>query len=333
MSHDAIVAAEVDGGSRATLTRLNDSDLPDGDVTVAVSYSSLNYKDGLAVSGKGPIVRQFPLVCGIDLAGTVEESDSPAWSPGDEVVLTGWGLSEIHPGGYTQRQRVRSSWLAPLPDGLTLLQSMAIGTAGLTAMLCVLALEHGGLRPPEADDQAEVLVTGAAGGVGSVAVALLSTLGYSVAASTGRPETQAFLTSLGASTFVDRHELAAPSDRPLHRERWAAAIDVVGGETLAAVLRQTRYRGTVAACGLTGGNDLPTTVLPFILRGVSLMGIDSVSCPTDVRTTAWNRLARDLPTDLLDSLTTLEPLRRVPELAEDILAGRIRGRVVIDVNA
>jgi acrylyl-CoA reductase (NADPH) len=333
VSHDAIVAAEVDGGSRATLTRLSDSDLPAGDVTVAVRYSSLNYKDGLAVSGKGRIVRQFPLVCGIDLAGTVEESDSPAWSPGDDVVLTGWGLSETHPGGYTQRQRVNSSWLAPLPDGLTLLQSMAVGTAGLTAMLCVLALEHGGLRSPDADDPAEVLVTGAAGGVGSVAVALLSTLGYRVTASTGRPETQPFLTSLGASTFVDRLELATPSGRPLDRERFAAAVDVVGGETLASVLRQTRYRGTVAACGLAGGTDLPTTVLPFILRGVNLMGVDSVSCPTDVRITAWNRLARDLPTDLLDSLTTVEPLRRVPELAEEILAGRIRGRVVIDVNA
>ena len=332
MSHSAIVAAEVDGDSRATLTRLTDSDLPDGDVTVAVRYSSLNYKDGLAVSGKGRIVRQFPLVCGIDLAGTVEESDSPAWFPGDDVVLTGWGLSETHPGGYTQRQRVNSSCLAPLPDGLTLLQSMAVGTAGLTAMLCVLALEHGGLRSPDADDPAEVLVTGAAGGVGSVAVALLSTLGYRVTASTGRPETQPFLTSLGASTLVDRLELATPSGRPLDRERFAAAVDVVGGETLASVLRQTRYRGTVAACGLAGGTDLPTTVLPFILRNVSLLGVDSVQCPTPVRAEAWRRLGTALPLDALDAMTTVEPLERLPQLAEQILAGQTRGRVVIDVR-
>ncbi len=332
MTHAAIVATEADGVSHGALTQLTDADFPDGDVTVAVQYSSLNYKDGLAVSGKGRIVRSFPLVCGIDLAGTVEESDSPLWKTGDEVVLTGWGLSETHPGGYTQRQRVRSEWLVAKPDGLTALQSMAVGTAGLTAMLCVLALEHNGLRPGD-DDQGEVLVTGAAGGVGSVAVAVLSKLGFRVAASTGRPETHDFLRSLGASTLVDRRELATPSGRPLDRERFAGAVDVVGGETLAAVLRQTHYRGTVAACGLTGGNDLPTHVLPFILRGVNLMGIDSVSCPTDVRTDAWRRLGQDLPTDLLDSLTSVEPLARVPELAEDIVAGRTRGRVVIDVNA
>ncbi len=334
MTHPAIVATEVDGASRGTLAQLTDADLPDGDVTVAVRYSSLNYKDGLAVSGAGRIVRSFPLVCGIDLAGTVETSDSSDWKPGDEVIVTGWGLSETHPGGYTQRQRVRSQWLVAKPDGLTLLQSMAVGTAGLTAMLCVRALEHNGLRPGgDGDDHSEVLVTGAGGGVGSVAVALLANLGYPVAASTGRPETHGLLTSLGATTLIDRHELAAPSGRPLDRERWAGAIDVVGGETLAAVLRQTRYRGTVAACGLTGGPDLPTTVLPFILRGVNLMGVDSVSCPTAIRTDAWHRLARDLPTDRLDALTTVEPLHRVPELAEEIVAGRTRGRVVIDVNA
>lgn len=333
MTHSAIVATEVDGASRGALAQLTDADLGDGDVTVAVQYSSLNYKDGLAVSGKGRIVRSFPMVCGIDLAGTVEESDSSAWTRGDEVVLTGWGLSETHPGGYTQRQRVRSPWLVAKPDGFTLLQSMAVGTAGLTAMLCVLALERGGLRPAADDEENEVLVTGAGGGVGSVAVALLATLGYRVAASTGRLEAHDFLTSLGATTIVDRQDLATASGRPLDRERWAGAVDVVGGETLASVLRQTRYRGTVAACGLTGGNDLPTTVLPFILRGVNLMGIDSVSCPTDVRTEAWHRLGRDLPTDLLDSLTTVEALGRVPALAEDIVAGHTRGRVVIDVNA
>jgi len=334
VTHSAIVATEVGGSSHGTLVQLTDADLPDGDVTVAVRYSSLNYKDGLAVSGQGRIVRSFPMVCGIDLAGTVEESASADWHPGDEVIVTGWGLSETHPGGYTQRQRVRSPWLVALPDGLTLLQSMAIGTAGLTAMLCVLALEHNDLRPGgEGDDHSEVLVTGAAGGVGSVAVALLAALGYPVAASTGRPETHGYLTSLGATTIVDRRELATPSGRPLDRERWAGAIDVVGGESLAAVIRQTRYRGTVAACGLTGGSDLPTTVLPFILRGVSLMGVDSVSCPADLRTDAWHRLARDLPSALLDSLTTVEPLHRVPELAGQIVAGRTRGRVVIDVNA
>jgi len=333
VTHRAVVATEVDGGSRGSLGELTDADLPDGDVTVAVRYSSLNYKDGLAVTGQGRIVRSFPLVCGIDLAGVVESSDAPAWRPGDEVVLTGWGLSETHPGGYTERQRVRSEWLVPKPPGLSLLQSMAIGTAGLTAMLCVLALEHNGLRPPApGTDGAEVLVTGAAGGVGSVAVALLARQGHPVTAATGRPETHDYLRSLGAAAFIDRAELATSSGRPLDRERFAAAVDVVGGETLASVLRQTRYRGTVAACGLAGGTDLPTTVLPFILRGVTLAGIDSVSCPTALRTEAWGRLAADLPTDLLDALTTVEPLAAVPALAEDIVAGRTRGRVVIDVN-
>ena len=328
MSHRAIVASEVDGTSRGTLTELTDADLPEGDVTVAVAYSSLNYKDGLAVTGQGRIVRSFPLVCGIDLAGVVEQSSSDAHRPGDEVIVTGWGLSETEPGGFTERQRVRSAWIVPRPQGLTLLQSMAIGTAGLTAMLCVLALEHNGIDP-----HGEVLVTGAAGGVGSVAVALLHTLGYPVAASTGRPETHDFLRSLGAATLVDRAELAVDSGRPLEKQRWAGAVDVVGGQTLATVLRQTRSRGTVAACGLTGGNSLPTSVLPFILRGVSLMGVESVFCPIDIRTEAWHRLGRDLPPGLLDSLTTVEPLGRVPELARDIVAGRTRGRVVIDVNA
>jgi acrylyl-CoA reductase (NADPH) len=330
MSFPAIVATEVDGHSHGAPAQLTDADLPEGDVTVAVRYSSLNYKDGLAVTGKGRIVRRFPMVCGVDLAGTVEASDSASWRPGDEVVVTGWGLSEVHPGGYTRRQRVRSEWLVAKPDGLTLLQSMAVGTAGLTAMLCVVALEHCGVGP---DADGEVLVTGANGGVGSVAVAVLAHLGYPVAASTGRRETADQLRSLGAGSIIDRSELATPSGRPLDKERWAGAVDVVGGETLAAVLRQTRYRGAVAACGLTGGSDLPTTVLPFILRGVTLVGIDSVSCPTPVREEAWRRLGRDLPTDLLDSLTTVEPLHRVPELADDIVAGRTRGRVVIDVNA
>src|SRR5579884_1841921 len=276
MGVSAIVAREADGTTRGELTELDDDDLPEGDVTVAVRYSSLNYKDGLAVTGKGRIVRRVPMVCGIDLAGVVEASDSTAWRPGDEVIVTGWGLSETHPGGFTQRQRVRSEWIVPRPDGFSLLQSMAVGTAGLTAMLCVLALEHDGLTPGA---DGAVLVTGAAGGVGSIAVAVLARMGCRVAASTGRSETHDYLHRLGAAEIIDRAELATASGRPLDSERWAAGVDVVGGETLAAVLRQTRYLGSVAACGLAGGTELPTTVLPFILRGVKLLGVDSVSCP------------------------------------------------------
>ena len=319
----AIVAT---GPGPATLQQLTDSDLPEGDVTVAVKYSSLNYKDGLAVTGRGKIARSFPMVCGIDLAGTVEASESPDFQVGDQVVVTGWGLSETHPGGFTQRQRVRSEWLITRPESLSLRQTMAVGTAGLTAMLCVLALEHNGL---DNSTDGEVLVTGAGGGVGSVAVVLLSRLGYRVAASTGRPEVHDYLRSLGATSIVDRQELAT-AGRPLDKERWAAAIDTVGSQTLATVLAQTRARGAVAACGLAGGNDLPATVLPFILRNVSLLGVESVQCPTTLRQEAWDRLARDLPLPLLDAITTVEPLTRVPELAEEILAGRTRGRVVID---
>jgi acrylyl-CoA reductase (NADPH) len=329
MSVSAIVATEADGSSRGELTELDDDDLPDGDVTVAVRYSSLNYKDGLAVTGKGRIVRRFPMVCGADMAGVVEESASDRWKPGDEVLVTGWGLSETHPGGFTQRQRVRSEWVLRCPDGLSLLQCMSIGTAGLTSILCVLALEREGLVP---EAHRPVLVTGAAGGVGSIAVVLLAGLGYSVTASTGRSETHDFLRSLGAAAFVDRAELAVPAERPLESERWSGAVDVVGGMTLATALRQMGYGGSAAACGLTGGSDLPMTVLPFILRGVRLVGVESVLCPNEVRSRAWDRLARDLPLDLLDSLTTIEPLARVPALADDIVAGRTRGRVVIDVN-
>jgi putative YhdH/YhfP family quinone oxidoreductase len=308
------------------LRDLEESELPDGDVTVAVKYSSLNYKDGLAVTGKGKIIRSYPLVCGIDLAGVVEESTSHAWKPGDEVVVTGWGLSETWPGGYTQRQKVKSEWLVRRPDALTLEQTMAVGTAGLTAMLCVLALEKAGLT---SDTDLEVLVTGAGGGVGSVAVAVLAQLGYRVAASTGRTETHDYLRTLGATTIVDRADLAQ-AGRPLDKEKWAGAVDTVGSQTLATVLAQTRYRGSVAACGLAGGNDLPTTVLPFILRGVNLLGVDSVMCPTPLRQEAWERLGRDLPTALLDEMTTVEPMTKLPELAEQILAGHTRGRVVID---
>jgi acrylyl-CoA reductase (NADPH) len=323
MSFQAIVAPEP---GPAELRELTDADLPAGDVTVAVSHSSLNYKDGLVVSGSGRIARSYPMVCGIDLAGIVEASDSPDWRAGDEVLVTGWGLSETHPGGYTQRQRVRSEWLTRRPEAFTLAQCMAIGTAGLTAMLCVLALEHAGLTPGE---DREVLVTGAGGGVGSVAVALLARLGHRVAASTGRDELHDYLRSLGATSIVARGELDQPS-RALESARWAGAIDTVGSQTLANVLASTSYGGAVAACGRAGGTDLPTTVAPFILRGVSLLGIDSVMCPTERRTIAWSRLERDVALERLDAMTRIEPLSRVPELAAEILAGRIRGRVVID---
>jgi acrylyl-CoA reductase (NADPH) len=326
MSFNAVVISEP-GPAKAV--QLTDDDLGEGDVTVDVQYSSLNYKDGLAVSGKGKIARSLPMTCGIDFAGVVASSDSGDFAAGDEVIATGWGLSETRPGGYTERQRVPASVLTARPESLSLQQSMAIGTAGLTAMLCVLALEDAGLTP---DVEGEVLVTGAAGGVGSVAVAVLAKLGYQVAASTGRPQAHDYLKSLGATTLVDRSDLAT-AGRPLDKERWAAGIDTVGSQTLATVLAQTRYRGSVAACGLAGGNDLPTTVLPFILRGVSLLGIDSVMCPAPIRATAWQRLSTDLPLDRLDAMTSVEPMSKIAELAEAILAGSTRGRVVIDTHA
>jgi acrylyl-CoA reductase (NADPH) len=325
-SFKAVVLREQGPAETVDLT---DADLPDGDVTVDIRYSSLNYKDGLAVSGKGKIARTLPMTCGIDFAGVVAASDNPDFAVGDEVIATGWGLSETRPGGFTQRQRVDGSVLVKRPDALSVEQSMAIGTAGLTAMLCVMALEDAGLTT---DVEREVVVTGAAGGVGSVAVAILAKLGYKVAASTGRPETHDYLTSLGASTLIERAELAT-AGRPLDKERWAGGVDTVGSQTLATVLAQTQYGGSVAACGLAGGNDLPTTVLPFILRGVSLLGVDSVMCPTSVRSTAWQRLTTDLPLDRLDAMTSVEPMSRISELAETILAGGTRGRVVIDVSA
>jgi acrylyl-CoA reductase (NADPH) len=324
-SFPAIVATE---GAPAMLSEVPESALPDGDVTVDVHWSSLNYKDGLAVTGKGRIVRSFPMVCGIDLSGTVRTSDSADWSPGDEVVVTGWGLSETHPGGYTTRQRVRAEWLQRPPVELSLRDTMAVGTAGLTAMLCLMSLEEVGITP----DDGEVLVTGAGGGVGSFAVMLLASLGYQVAAATGRPEIAEYLKSLGATTIVGRQELSEGSGRPLEKERWAAAIDTVGSQTLGTVLAQTRYRGAVAACGLAGGPDLPTTVLPYILRNVRLLGVDSVSAPREVRAAAWDRLGAHLPLHLLEVVTRVEPLEKVPELAEEILAGSVRGRVVIDVD-
>ena len=324
-TYSAVYASEP---GPATFGQLSDQDLPEGDVTVDVAWSSLNYKDGLAVTGKGRIMRSFPMVAGIDLAGVVVSSDSAQWKRGDEVVLTGWGLSEVHPGGFTQRQRVRSEWLTPKPPGLTLQQTMAVGTAGLTAMLCVLALEGAGLQAGDG----EVVVTGAAGGVGSIAVAVLAKLGHAVTASTGRAEAAGYLRKLGATGLIDRNELATPG-RPLDKERWAGGIDTVGSQTLATLLAQTRYRGAVVACGLAGGNDLPATVLPFILRAVSLLGIDSVMCPRALREQAWRRLGSDLPIELLEEMTTVEPMSKVPELAETILAGRTRGRVVIDTSS
>ena len=325
----ALVLDQEDGATRAVLKDVPRDALPDGDVTVAVTYSSLNYKDGLAVTGQGRIVRSYPMVPGIDLAGTVVASESPDYKPGDEVVLTGWGIGERHWGGYAELARVKSAWLVPLPRGLTSRQAMGLGTAGFTAMLCVMALEDHGVGP----SGRPVIVTGAAGGVGSVAVALLAQRGYTVAAATGRSELHDYLKGLGASEIVERAALAAPSTRPLESERWGGGVDTVGSTTLAAVLRATAYGGSVAACGLAGGNDLPTTVLPFILRAVNLLGIDSVLCPPDRRRTAWERLARDVPSETLDRITQVAPLADVPRLAGEILQGRVRGRVIIDVRA
>ncbi len=326
---NAFIAEDVGGKTQALLKQLRTADLPEGDVTIRVAYSTINYKDGLAITGKAKIARRLPMVCGIDLAGTVEESTSSAYKPGDQVLINGWGLSESHWGGFSQKARVKSDWLVPVPAPFSLKQAMAIGTAGYTAMLCVMGIEHAGVTPGEH----EVIVTGAAGGVGSVAVAILAKLSYKVAASTGRPELKDYLTSLGATTIVERAALATPSGRPLDAERWSAGVDSVGGETLASVLRSTRYGGAVAACGLAGGSNLPTTVLPFILRGVSLIGVDSVMCPKAKRLEAWRRLARDLPVDKLDAMTVVEPMSKLAELAPAILDGKVRGRVVIDVNA
>lgn len=328
---NALVLDRVGERVAATIREVRRDELPEGDVLVAVEYSSLNYKDGLAVTGKGQIVRDYPMAPGIDLAGTVVESASPTFASGDQVVLTGWGVGERHWGGYAQLARVKSDWLMPLPAGLNAQQAMGIGTAGLTAMLCLLALEERGVAPASGD----VVVTGASGGVGSIAVALLAQTGYTVTASTGRADAHDYLHLLGASNVLDRGALAAPPDsaRPLGKGLWAGAIDTVGGSTLAGLLRTLAYGGSVAACGLPGGAALHTTVLPFILRGVSLLGIDSVQCPAARRRAAWDRLARDLPPETLDRIVQVAPLRDVPALSEEILQGRVRGRIVIDVNS
>lgn len=325
---NAIVANEVDGKTKGQLQKISLADLPDEDVLIKVSHSSLNYKDGLAVSGKGRICKRLPMVCGIDLAGTVVESTSDKFSAGDNVLVNGYGLGEKHWGGYSQMQRVNSNFIVKMPEQFTAQDTMAIGTAGYTAMLSVMMLERQGVKPGDG----EVLVTGAAGGVGSVAIAILSNLGYEVVASTGRPETHEYLTGLGATSFINRADLAEKG-APLAAERWAGAVDTVGSQTLANVISQTRRDGCVTTCGLAGGIDLPSTVFPFILRGVILAGIDSVMASMDMRNEAWRRLALDLPKDKIKATSRLEPMSNLPELAEQIVAGKICGRVVIDVNA
>lgn len=325
----AILLEESEGKVTAGLKDLAEQQLPAGDVTVAVEHSSLNYKDGLILNGLGKLVRTYPHVPGIDLAGSVLESANPAFKRGDKVVLTGWRVGEVHWGGFAQKARVKAEWLLPLPAALTTKQAMAIGTAGIAAMQAVMALEEHGATP----EAGEVLITGATGGVGSLAVAILAKLGYRVVASTGRPESHDALKALGASAILDRKELSEPSAKPLEGERWAGCVDAVGGVTLARVLAQLKYRCAVAAVGNAGGIKLETTVLPFLLRGVNLLGIDSAMCPVERRKQVWARLARDLPLAKLDSLTTVAPLAELPRLGNDILKGKVRGRVVVDVNA
>ena len=312
---------------RASLKSLDEAQLPAGDVTVRIDYSAVNYKDALAITGSGPVVRQFPMVPGIDFAGTVENSRNSAYKSGDEVVLNGWGVGETHWGGLAQTARIKADWLVLLPAAFTTRQAMAIGTAGYTAMLCVMALERHGITP----DSGEVLVTGAAGGVGTVAVALLSKLGFHVAAMTGRPAESDFLKQLGAAEILDRTQFAS-AGKPLAKERWAAAIDVVGSHTLVNVCASLRYGGIVAACGLAGGMDFPATVAPFILRGITLMGIDSVMRPRQDRVEAWRRLSRDLDIKKLDLLTEEISLSQVIERAALFLQGKVRGRIVVDTN-
>jgi acrylyl-CoA reductase (NADPH) len=312
---------------RASLKNIEVAQLPPGDVTVRIDYSTINYKDALAITGKGPVVRQFPMVPGIDFAGTVEESDSPSHRRGDKVVLNGWGVGENHWGGLAQVARVKGEWLVPLPSGMSARQAMAIGTAGYTAMLCVIALERHGIKPPGG----EILVTGAAGGVGSIAVALLSKLGFHVAAMTGRMAESDFLKQLGATEIIHRDSYTS-AGKPLAKERWAAAIDVVGSHTLANVCASLRYGGVVAACGLAGGLDFPGTVAPFILRGVTLAGIDSVMRPRPDRIEAWRRLSEDLDMNRLELLTEEIPLAEAIERASHFHGGQVRGRLVVNVN-
>ena len=324
----ALIADQKDSQFTASIQEIDPSQLPPGEVLIRIAYSSLNYKDGLAVTGKPGVIRKFPMVPGVDFAGMVVESSSASIHPGDEVVVTGCGTSEIYWGGYAQYARLDSEFIVPLPRGMTLKQSMGIGTAGFTAMQSVIAMEEHGLKP----SNGEVLVTGAAGGVGSVAVAILSKLGYKVVASTGRAQFHDYLRSLGAAEILDRAAVAAPSKRPMESARWAGAIDSVGGETLAGLLRSMAINGVVASCGLAGGPAFSTTVFPFILRGASLLGIDSTRVPNANRREIWDRLRTDLPAALLDSMIVEAPLDKVFALGEQILKGLIRGRVVVDVN-
>ncbi|MCP3381072.1 oxidoreductase [Bradyrhizobium sp. CCGUVB4N] len=322
----AIRIDKADKGTTAALTQFDEAELMDGDVTVRVEWSTLNYKDGLALTGKAPVVRRFPMIAGIDFAGTVEASSHPAWKAGDKVVCTGWGMGETHLGAYAEKARVKGDWLVALPQGLSARDAMAIGTAGFTAMLSVLALEKHGVSPKSGP----VVVTGAAGGVGSVATAVLSKLGYHVIASTGRASEADYLKSLGAAEVIDRNELSAPA-KPLAKERWAGGVDSVGSTTLANLLSMTKYGGAIAACGLAAGMDLPSSVAPFILRGVCLLGIDSVMCPIEPRKAAWQRLASDLDRSKLSEITTEISLAEVPEWGAKILAGQVRGRIVVKI--
>ena len=322
-----ILITKDETGYQAQVQQIDDAVLPEGDVTIQVAWSTLNYKDGLAITGKSPVVRRFPMVPGIDFAGTVIESSNAAWKVGDNVVLNGWGVGETHCGGLAEKARVKGEWLVPLPAAFSARQAMAIGTAGYTAMLCVLALEKHGIKPADG----EILVTGANGGVGSVAIALLAKLGYKVVASTGRPAEAEHLKALGASEVIDRAELSAPG-KPIGKERWAGVVDTVGSHTLANACATTKYRGAVAACGLAGGMDFPATVAPFILRGVTLYGIDSVMAPLTVRLEAWSRLGRDLDISKLDTFTREIGLAEALVVAAELLEGKVRGRVVVDVT-
>lgn len=322
-----VLIEKDDAGYRASVKTLDEAQLPEGNVTVRVSHSTLNYKDGLAITGKGPVVRTFPMVPGIDLVGVVEDSTHPEYKAGDAVVLNGWGVGEVHWGGLAQKARLNGDWLVPLPAAFTPQQAMAIGTAGYTAMLCVLALERHGVQPGDG----EILVTGAAGGVGSVAIAVLAKLGYTVVAATGRTQDADYLKALGAAEVVDRALFSSPG-KPLGKERWAGAVDVVGSHVLANVCATTKYRGVVAACGLAAGMDLPATVAPFILRGVTLAGVDSVMCPRADRLLAWQRLASDLDLAKLGQISREVGLAEAIPLADSVLRGEVRGRIVVDVN-
>ena len=322
----AIRIDKADKGTTAALTQFDEAELMDGDVTVRVEWSALNYKDGLAVTGKAPVVRRFPMIAGVDLAGIVEQSSHPLWKAGDKVICTGWGMGETHLGAYAEKARVKGDWLVRLPTGMSTREAMAIGTAGFTAMLSVLALENHGLTP----NHGPVVVTGAAGGVGSVATAVLSKLDFHVIASTGRLSEADYLRGLGAAEVIDRSELSGPA-KPLAKERWAGGVDSVGSTTLANVLSMTKYAGAIAACGLAAGMDLPTSVAPFILRGVCLLGIDSVMCPIEVRKTAWSRLASDLDRAKLTEITHEIGLDQVISAGAKILAGQVRGRIVVKI--